>query len=77
MKTAALFEELSKICKDRELKLVEHAKGHWQILGGPKIVNWWPFSRNCTVHIKGEKSGRTFIARSEQDLRKLTDLVFN
>jgi hypothetical protein len=77
MKTPVLLELLSRICTERELVLVVHPGGHWQILGGPKIVNWWPLSKGCTVHVSGEKSGRTFVAHTDADLKKLTDLVFN
>jgi hypothetical protein len=67
-----MFEKLKQACAARALVAKDHGNGHFQIVGGPKIVNWYPFSsRGPTVYINGAKS-----STKERDMNKVIDMVF-
>ena len=54
------FEEFKRSVEARELRALDHGRGHWQIVGGPKIVNWYPFSaRGPILYVNGTKAGVT------------------
>lgn len=40
-----------------EVVRVSEVGGHYQIKGGPMLVNWYPFSANQTAYVKSTKKG--------------------
>lgn len=65
--------ELKAVCSLRDLVVKDNGNGHWQILGGPRIVNYYPFAkRGPTVYVCGERGGRP----APRDAQQISDLVF-
>ncbi|OJT01205.1 HNH endonuclease [Marinobacter nauticus] len=40
-----------------DLVLINEQSGHYQLKGGPMLVNWYPFSANRTAYVKSTKKG--------------------
>ncbi len=51
-KAKALAEEAGL-----ELVKVSEVGGHYQLRGGPMLVNWYPFSKNKTAYVKATQKG--------------------
>lgn len=50
-------EILKQLCHDNDLELVHHGMGHYQIKGGAVLVNYYPYSKGCTMYIERAKEG--------------------
>lgn len=53
------FNEFVSRCREHGLEAVCHGHGHWQILGGRQIVNFYPETkRGPRVYVDGRKHGQ-------------------
>lgn len=53
------FEHFSRLCQGQKLEAVRLNSNHWQIKGGLRIVNVYPFSRSgASFYIQGMSKGR-------------------
>jgi hypothetical protein len=48
---------LQKLAAKRGLRIEERGPGHFQIIGGPSLVNYWPDPKRRSAHIVGATSG--------------------
>lgn len=55
----ALINKVNKLAGDAGLALicVNRDSGHYQVKGGPMLVNWYPLSKNQTAYVKATKKG--------------------
>ncbi len=55
----ALINKADKLAGDAGLALVciNKDNGHYQVKGGPMLVNWYPLSANQTAYVKATKKG--------------------
>ena len=51
-------KSLEDAASRRGLKVVERGNGHFQIVGGPLLVNYWPLSKRHTAYVDGTTIGR-------------------
>jgi hypothetical protein len=50
-------EQIRSALKQLGVELKEPSPGHFQVTGSATMVNWWPFSKNRSAHVKGAKEG--------------------
>lgn len=56
--TAHNFHQFAAAVRAAGYTPVNHGGGHWQITGGPLIVNFYPFARfGSKIYVSGTKSG--------------------
>ena len=57
--SAAAINKARKLAKAKGLELVRVSEvgGHFQVRGGPMLVNWYPFSVNETAYVNATKKG--------------------
>ena len=67
------FEQLAKLCRRHGLTAVDRGEGHWQVTGGPLLVNVYPYAKNgITIYVAGTLRGfRGTLARAVQAAREL------
>lgn len=53
----ALRGEINALAHVPGMTIHEPSTGHFQITGTATMVNWWPFSKNRTAHVKEAKEG--------------------
>lgn len=52
-------QPLVKAASAKGLKVVDLGCGHFQITGGPALVNYWPESKRRTAYVDGERGGKS------------------
>lgn len=55
----SILKKAQKLAEQAGLNLVcvNEAGGHYQLRGGPMLVNWYPLSANQTAYVKATKKG--------------------
>jgi len=53
-----ILTELKSIARTRGLTVLEKGPYHFQICGGPLLVNYYPNSRRRTAYVQGTTAGR-------------------
>lgn len=67
------IDKLRKQAEARGLTVVDRGNGHWQIKGGPLLVNFYPFAKKGpTLYINGMHKGMP-VSSDE----KVVDAAFN
>ena len=52
------IRRLEKLAGEHGLTIIEKGKGHFQIKGGPCLVNYYPFSKRQTAYLAGTTMGQ-------------------
>lgn len=52
-------KELEKLAEIKGLTVKDYGNGHYQLLGGPLLVNYYPHSRYKTAYVAGTTQGVT------------------
>lgn len=51
------FLKFREKCKSKNLEANDCGNGHWQVIGGKLLVNYYPFARRgATVYVAGSKN---------------------
>ena len=48
-----IFKKLKKAAKDNNIEIIKKGEGHYHLLGGKFIVNYYPHSKNRTAYVAG------------------------
>lgn len=48
-------KDLAKFAKKAGLRIADKGNGHYQIIGGPLLVNYYPESKSMTAYVAGMK----------------------
>jgi len=57
--TPPRFADFSEAATNAELRAVDRGHGHWQLLGGVHLVNFYPWaSKGPTLYVAGAASGK-------------------
>lgn len=54
------FKNFCKKAEEAGLIPIDHGNGHWQLTGGPLIVNYYPHSKRQTIYVCGTTGGTNF-----------------
>ena len=61
----SIADHLTKVAEARGLKVVERGKGHFQVIGGPLLVNWYPFSSKQSAYVAGTTARKTRVTAEQ------------
>lgn len=57
-----LIASLTKMAKERGLQVIERGSGHFQITGGPLLVNYYPGSKKRSAYVAGTTSKKVGVS---------------
>ena len=62
---AGIIQQLEKEAMDKGLQVVHKKHGHYQIIGGDLMVNYYPLSKNRAAYVAGTAKGRKHVTPEE------------
>lgn len=57
----AMLKKLEKLADGKGLKIRCYRNGHFQVIAGRKIINWYPFSKRETAYDNVSREKRFFL----------------
>lgn len=58
-------KQLRELAAKRGLQVVDRGQGHYQITGGPLLVNYYPLARRRSAYVAGTTSRRVGVSPAE------------
>lgn len=59
------LSELKRAATKRSLDVIDRGNGHYQIVGGPLLVNYYPESKRRAAYVAGTMAGRSHITPAQ------------
>ncbi len=60
-----IVNSLRKLAQARNLEIVDRGQGHFQIVGGPLLVNYYPFAKKQSAYVAGTTSRKVGVSPKE------------
>jgi hypothetical protein len=60
-----MIARLKRAADAKGLTIIDHGNGHFQISGGPLLVNYYPLAKRQSAYIAGTTKKRTFVTPEE------------
>ena len=60
-----MFKELEKLATKSGLSIKDFGNGHFQLTGGPLLVNYYPHSKNKTAYVAGTVKAKKHVSPAE------------
>jgi hypothetical protein len=66
--------EMYRLAEEKGMTVQEVSPGHYHVINGDVLVNYWPCSKQRSAHVKGHKKG--LVHCSAEDVIKLAAGTF-
>lgn len=61
----SIINDLEKLAEAKGITVIDCSNGHYQLIGGPLLVNYYPYSKKKTAYVSSTTQGRFGVTPEE------------